>query len=256
MLLYFIILIIVLLVLLFIFHTIQSLNNCVVCDSNEEIYKINENEFIIEPRFAFTKSLRHDENLICNKQDFNEYIDCLTHEKLNMKYFGNMKMVSISSSFNNEYNHLFDGIVLPHEHNLLSNLDNDMIELYAMSLCRDIPFKHYDSNQMIMNISKELNQSIDLLFRATDDTGFYISQFIYYPHKFMGNTIEQKYKQYIEGKDYGVDEEYVIDLQNGFVNDKQELETIQRYVRNGRDLSKYVHQDNPLVYGQIIYSIL
>lgn len=251
MLFYFIILLIVLLLLFLIFSTDNSSSI-----SFEDLHNSYQEQFSIDNNYAFTKSLRHDENLLCNKQDYQEFMQCLTHKKLDMNYFGNMKMVSISSSFNRKYDSLFENMILPFQDKLISNLDNDMIELYAMSLCRDVPFKDYESNELVINASKELNQSIDILFRATHDTGFYISQFIYYPHKFMGNTIEQKYKQYIIDKDYGTTEEEIINMQNGFIRDKQQLQNIETYVRTARDLAKYVYVDNPLVYGQIIFSIL
>ena len=233
--------------LIFLIYYIYNNQHTVSCDE----------KFTIDKKYAFTKSLRHDKNLICNEDDYAEFMKCLKTKSVNtMQYYGNMKMVSISACFNDEYNYLFENIKLPSEDHLYSKLDTDMVELYAMMMCRDVPFSEYENNSFMNLVVKEQMKYNYKIFRSDNAPGFYISQFLYHPHVFMGNVLHRKYNNYVPKLDFMCETENIVSAQNGIVNEKFRFESTPRYIRTGRDLARYVYSDNPLVYAQIIESIL
>lgn len=158
-----------------------------------------------------------------------------------------------------------------------------IIEVYLMDLCRDVPFSDYGST-ITEDAAKILNDlgraypgprnaqgGIDetVLFRGTSYgnlIGPYLSQFLLQPLGFIPKTIfppalgidnlpqevlvmmEQRYP-IASTQDFGIEYSDFIALQNGKIpqpyqySDYDPIE--KRYIITGRDLANYVHCDGP-----------
>jgi hypothetical protein len=84
------------------------------------------------------------------------------------------------------------------------------------------------------------------LFRgltAGDLAGPYISQFLWKDAPFGAQTISQKMRTLNPGADFMTSYSDWLNAQNGRVNLNYPLDPTPRYIRNGRDLSEWVHID-------------
>lgn len=138
----------------------------------------------------------------------------------------------------------------------------EMVENYWMALLRDVNFADYPTNPTAAAAMAELNKAGDFrgprlkdfvtpqtLFRGCtpgDLVGPYVSQFLLQPIRFGALHVNQLYSTYDPGLDYMTDAASWLQVQNGQgpfevnVSDPK-----PRYIRNGRDLSAYVHCDGP-----------
>jgi hypothetical protein len=138
----------------------------------------------------------------------------------------------------------------------------EMVENYWMALLRDVNFADYSTNATASAAITELNQLSDFrgpkrkklvtpqtLFRGctpSDLVGPYVSQFLLQPFRWGALPINQQYSTYAPGIDYMTDSDSWLQVQNGQGPfDKNVLDPKPRYIRNGRDLSAYVHVDGP-----------
>jgi hypothetical protein len=143
----------------------------------------------------------------------------------------------------------------------------EIAENYWMALLRDVSFTEYTNHPIAEAAAKDLslfgtefkgpkdNQgkvTTHLLFRGItpgDIKGPYMSQFWYHDCNFGANNINQKIKT-VRGKnnggqDYMTDFNSWLSIQRGFIptHDQSIYDPILRYIRNGRDLSEWVHVD-------------
>ena len=137
---------------------------------------------------------------------------------------------------------------------------DDMVELYWMALCRDVNFSSYATNPVVQNASAELSAlhgfagprsekkvTPQMLFRGfmpDDLLGPYVSQFLLKPFNYGQIPVSGQIVTYKPEVDYLTDAAAWLAVQNGrnpFENNQTESEL--RYIRNGRDLSAYVHND-------------
>ena len=158
-----------------------------------------------------------------------------------------------------------------------------IIEIYLMDLCRDVPFSNY-SSRITKDAAKILNdlggayqgprnpQGIvdeTVLFRGSSYgslIGPYLSQFFLQPIGFIPKTIfppalgldnlpqevfvmmEQLYP-IPSKKDFGIGFSDFVALQNGAIPQPYQFSdydpTEKRYMINGRDITSYVHCDGP-----------
>jgi hypothetical protein len=84
------------------------------------------------------------------------------------------------------------------------------------------------------------------LFRGLtpgDLTGPYISQFLWKDAPFGTQTISQKMRTVHPGVDYLTNYNDWLATQNGRIRDAYQFDPTPRYIRNGRDLSEWVHID-------------
>lgn len=141
----------------------------------------------------------------------------------------------------------------------------EMVELYWMSLARDIPFSEYGSNQTIQDAAAELSTldseheleistTAENLFRGPFpgvQQGPHISQFLYRPIQHgTALTIDQQYNVQEPGdtNQFLTDFDDWLSIQRGAaptasitrVNDSQ-----ARYLTTARDLVTYVHANVP-----------
>ncbi|HEX4802618.1 MAG TPA: vanadium-dependent haloperoxidase [Myxococcaceae bacterium] len=136
----------------------------------------------------------------------------------------------------------------------------EAVECYWMALLRDVNFTHYAGAPLALEAADELSRMSDFrgpkengrvtprtLFRgftAGDLIGPYVSQFLLKTVDFGAVTVEQKFNTYTRGTDYMTDAALWLAVQDGrgpFADNQ--IDPRPRHIRNGRDLSAYVHVD-------------
>ena len=138
---------------------------------------------------------------------------------------------------------------------------DEAVENYWMALLRDMPFTEYATDPMVSHACSELSnlsaftgpringqvtpQTLFRGFTAGDVIGPYISQFLLQQVSLGALPLRQQYTTYLPGIDYMTDFSSWLKVQNGDgpfgsnAIDRQQL----RYLRNGRDVSAWVHVD-------------
>jgi len=137
---------------------------------------------------------------------------------------------------------------------------DDMVELYWMALGRDLNFMDYATNPVAQGAADELSslpsyagprsggrvtgQNLFRGFTADDVIGPYVSQFLLKPFNYGQIPISGQINTYIAGIDYLKDQASWLLARNGLGPfEPNEIDSQPRYIRNGRDLSAYVHTD-------------
>ncbi|MEO6193326.1 MAG: vanadium-dependent haloperoxidase [Thermoanaerobaculia bacterium] len=134
------------------------------------------------------------------------------------------------------------------------------IELYWMALLRDLDFLDYsadhpdvaaavaDLNAASKFMGPRINGKVTAqsLFRdplpgALD--GPYISQFLWLPAPFGAEYIDRRIETQLPGSDHLTRYSDWLDTQNGFGSVFSRPDPVRRHLRNGRDLSEWVHID-------------
>ena len=136
----------------------------------------------------------------------------------------------------------------------------EISENYWMALLRDVPFSQYSVNPIANAAAADLSLygsdfrgpknggavTTATLFRGLtlgDRIGPYLSQFFYQPCHFGANNLEQKITTAMPGINYLTDFNTWLAVQRGFNQPATLLDPVPRYIRNGRDLSQWVHVD-------------
>src|SRR6266404_1400605 len=130
----------------------------------------------------------------------------------------------------------------------------EITEVYWQALTRDIPFNDYQTNSSITAAVADLSEfpnfdgvNVGSLFRGTtpgDLTGPYISQFLWRNVPYGAMTITQTYRVPVVGDDHMTSYGSWLNIQNGLAPiTGNTLDPSARYIRNGRDLTEYVHRD-------------
>ncbi|WP_309889954.1 hypothetical protein [Archangium sp.] len=140
----------------------------------------------------------------------------------------------------------------------------EMEELYWMALARDVSFLDYAASPpVIPDASMRLNQlgvyrgprvngmvTADTLFRDSlpgSTVGPFISQFLLLDVPYGAQTVSQRIRTRVAGDDRVLTFSEWLRIQNGQPPAQQEaLDPTPRYLRNGRDLAEFVHDDFPL----------
>lgn len=137
---------------------------------------------------------------------------------------------------------------------------SEAAEVYWQALTRDVPFSDYDTNELTLEAASDLSTFSDFrgpkekgkittgtLFRGNtpgDKEGPYISQFLWKDIPYGPSTIIQRYRTTIAGDDHLTLYDEWLNVQNGVkTSKKNKLDPTPRFIRNGRDLSMWVHQD-------------
>lgn len=131
---------------------------------------------------------------------------------------------------------------------------SELLELYWKALARDVHFAEYGHENITAAAFSDLlhfpyfaNWDARRLFRgetAGDLIGPYLSQFLTLPIPYGATTIQQMYRVPVAGDDHMADYTEWLRCQNGILPQMgNRLDTQIRYLRNGRDLGEYVHQD-------------
>jgi hypothetical protein len=136
----------------------------------------------------------------------------------------------------------------------------EMVELYWQALTRDTPFSKYENDSTIREAAEELSKlsgftgprdgkdvTPTTLFRGIGGgvlVGPYISQFLWQDIPYPATPIVQRIRTADPGVDYMTAYDKWLNIQNGAVTaELQWTDLTPRYVRNGRDLGEYVHND-------------
>lgn len=136
----------------------------------------------------------------------------------------------------------------------------EMAELYWQALTRDVPFSRYDTDPLTSFAVTDLSRLSDFrgpradaritaqtLFRgitAGDLNGPYISQFLWQDVPYGATRIVQRIRTVVPGIDYMTGLSHWLAVQNGaHAVAANRPEGTQRYIRNGRDLGRYVQLD-------------
>ncbi|HYE64624.1 MAG TPA: vanadium-dependent haloperoxidase, partial [Pyrinomonadaceae bacterium] len=136
----------------------------------------------------------------------------------------------------------------------------EMGENYWMALTRDVPFTEYATNPLTIAAAADLSAFSDFrgpkvggqvtpatLFRGFtpgDMVGPYISQFLLRPVPFGAQSFSNQMRTLLPGIDYMTQYSDWLDVQRGYTPAQSEqFDPVPRYIRNGRDLSQWVHID-------------
>ncbi|MCM3665078.1 vanadium-dependent haloperoxidase [Mesobacillus subterraneus] len=135
----------------------------------------------------------------------------------------------------------------------------EMAEVYWQALTRDVSFSEYSRNPLTKAAAAELSRLSDFrgpksngevttetLFRGNtpgDLAGPYISQFLWKDIPFGAKTITQQYRTTLPDSYHLTSYDAWLNIQNGGSSEAPKYDLKSRYIRNGRDLSAYVHQD-------------
>lgn len=139
----------------------------------------------------------------------------------------------------------------------------EMVELYWMALLRDVNFDDYAQNPVAQAAADDLSRlsnfrgpkqngrvTTQTLFRDTFPgctTGPYISQFLLQQTNFGAQFLDQRIEPSAPGTDYMTNFPEWLSVQNGVLPENILIPldplTPFRFVRNGRDISKYVRLD-------------
>lgn len=125
--------------------------------------------------------------------------------------------------------------------------ERDISELYWQALCRDVPFKKYSESPIVKEAAEHLGTSPDKVFRGPtwgDLNGPYISQYLLKPIPYGAGRLEQKYSVPNPGSNFVTTEDEWTQVKLGYQPWLSvTYDPTPRYIRNGRDLSEYVHYD-------------
>ncbi len=135
----------------------------------------------------------------------------------------------------------------------------EIVENYWMALLRDVNFDDFPTSPLAQAAAAELTGlsgfkgprigglvTANSLFRgltAGDLIGPYISQFMLVPISFGAQFIDQREETYLPNIDYMTDFTSWLSVQNGFTQGSNQFDPVRRFIRNGRDISAYVHID-------------
>jgi hypothetical protein len=136
----------------------------------------------------------------------------------------------------------------------------EMTELYWQALTRDVPFARYESDSLTALAASDLTRLADFrgpkierrvtpqtLFRGNtsgDLSGPYISQFLWQDVPYGANRIVQRIRTVVPAVDYMTSFDHWLAIQNGnHPMTAARVEDLPRYIRNSRDLARYVHHD-------------
>jgi hypothetical protein len=147
----------------------------------------------------------------------------------------------------------------------------EISENYWMALLRDVRFDDYATNEIAQAAAADLTNKADFrgpkvggqvtpatLFRGLtpgDLAGPYLSQFMLLPAPFGANFIEQRMRTYLPGVDFITTYEGWLNCQLGALPlEAEQFDPVRRYIRNGRDLSQWVHID--VLYQAYLHALL
>lgn len=135
----------------------------------------------------------------------------------------------------------------------------EMVELYWMSLMRDVNFSEYPTHPLAQAASSELSRLTDFrgprqngvitpatLFRSNlvgNLNGPWVSQFLLKNFHFGANFFSQRMRTRPAGQDFMTRYSDWLDVQNGAEPTAPIYDPTPRYIRNLRDIAEWVHVD-------------
>ncbi|RPH54836.1 phosphoesterase, partial [bacterium] len=135
----------------------------------------------------------------------------------------------------------------------------EAVELYWMALLRDVNFLDYGDSAEVEEALADLNRvrvfkgprengqvTARSLFRDPLPgtlNGPYISQFMWKPTPYGAEYVDRRMLTYFPGSDHMTSYDEWLEVQNGFGSTFVFHDPERRYIRNGRDLAEWVHND-------------
>jgi hypothetical protein len=135
----------------------------------------------------------------------------------------------------------------------------EMVELYWMSMLRDVNFLDYETHPLARLAAEDLSRLSDFRGpkqgnRVTPQTLFrdnfpgctvgpYVSQFLLKNCPFGAQLVDQRIRTAMAGTDFMTDFQSWLDVQNGIQPTQPFPLGEPRFCRNSRDLGSYVHVD-------------
>jgi len=192
----------------------------------------------------YSKGLLHDKNGYVNVNEMYNFLMRLERRDIDSlsEYKFDKISLSLSDDIIGNYNNTYRYSSLPslNDHQLIM----DMIQLYCMSLCRDIPFKDYISDSLIKKCVFSKSTNVGNIFRGPIGSciqGCYISQFLYVDINTGFFVQKQLYDTFV--RDYMKTSEESIAVQNGNFSNES-IQSKKRYIITGRDIAHYVHSED------------
>jgi membrane-associated phospholipid phosphatase len=226
----------------------------------------NGDECLYPKKIAnFSKGLPHNSLGEVDMNSYNRYIKALNSGKVS--HFNSIPMGGPVKLSNPQAAYALDLIGADsHKMNLAvpptfssAWQAGEMAEVYWQALTRDVPFSEFSTNPLTKSAAAELSRLSDFrgpksngevttetLFRGNtpgDLAGHYISQFLWKDIPFGGRTISQQYRTTLPDSYHMTSYDAWLNIQNGGSSEAPKYDPTSRYIRNGRDLSGYVHQD-------------
>jgi hypothetical protein len=147
----------------------------------------------------------------------------------------------------------------------------EMTELYWQALTRDVPFSRYESDPLTALAAGDLTRLADFrgpknearvtpqtLFRGNtkgDLSGPYISQFLWQDVPYGANRIVQRIRTVAPAVNFMTSFDHWLAIQNGnHPMNAARVDDVHRYIRNSRDLARYVQLD--FSYGAFLNACL
>lgn len=214
----------------------------------------------------YSKALPHNELGEVDISAYNIWIKALTTG--NTEIFEDIPLGGARKLVNPQAAYAYD-LVGPNSHHLSMPvapnfssawMASEMGEDYWRALLRDVPFVEYDTNEIASEAAWDMSKFSDYrgpkncgkvdvhtLFRGStpgDLRGPFISQFLWKDIPAGAKIIDQQIRTTVADRDYMTAYDEWLGIQNGVVPDiAGEYDTKPRYIRNGRDLGEWVHND-------------
>jgi hypothetical protein len=135
----------------------------------------------------------------------------------------------------------------------------EAVELYWMAVLRDVNFLDYHNHPLVGEAVADLNRMSDFrgpkrggkvtpqtLFRDPFPgalKGPYISQFMWMGTQYGAEYVERRMRTYLPDSDHLTSYSEWLDAQNGVAFNFVNYDPVRRYIRNGRDLAEWAHND-------------
>ena len=229
-------------------------------------HRCNGDEYLYPNKIGnFSKGLPHNSLGEVDIKSYDIYIKALKSGKVSD--FHAIPMGGVVKLANPQAAYVFDligadshrmGLAVPPTFNS-AWAAGEMTEIYWQAITRDVPFSEYDTHPLMIAAASELSRLSDFrgpkaseavttetLFRGEttgDLAGPYISQFLWMDIPFGAKKMTQKYRTTAAGLDHMTKYDEWLNIQNGGASVDLVFDPSSRYIRNGRDLSEYVHQD-------------
>ena len=227
----------------------------------------NEDEAELTPEYIgqFTKGMQHDANGVPSASNYQELLTAIANtspsnfEAISRGFNASRKYVNPQAGL---FLHLVGAdtasLTMPPAPKFTSNeMGSEYVELAWMALARDVPFDQFGNEPITQAAIVELESLVDYkgikpvtgsnLFRSPFvgcTIGPYISQFMYMDAYYAKLKISQKLNPPIANKDFMVDWDEFLRVQNGVApSEILMLNGTERYIITPRDIASYVQKD-------------
>ena len=219
-------------------------------------------------RASFTKTLPHNAVGEVDTSAYNDFLDILASgessrfEAISRADEGDRKLANPQAAYAFELcgADAHASRMVPPPAFASAAMAADMGEVYWRALLRDVPYREYESHDLVAAAVADLNAfsvfsnpqgtgqtTVQSLFRgetAGDASGPSISQFLWRDIPYGIGRIEQRYRFPEHGQDFMTEFADWLAIQRGVDPSRSPIwRDSPRYISNARDLAEFVHQD-------------